>query len=63
MARPRLRTHDESDGPESVCAFCHHPIRHYPEVGWVDVTSVERGGLYDFCISEDGVHRPSPSSA
>ena len=58
MTKERLAVHDDPDGPTAECRFCHHPIRHYPAVGWVDVTSVQSGGLYDFCVSNDGEHIP-----
>jgi len=53
-------SHHEPDEQTEVCVYCQHPIRHYAQVGWVDTVSVERGGLYDFCISTGGDHLPLP---
>ncbi len=40
------------------CHNCHHPIRYYDGVGWVDTTPAFRGGLYDYCTVPDGTHVP-----
>lgn len=43
----------------SNCRFCRHPIRHYDEVGWVDITSAFYGGSYDMCAQScGGQHEP-----
>jgi hypothetical protein len=42
------------------CCFCHHPIRHYDRVGWVDTTAAYYGGSYDMCAhATTGQHEPS----
>ena len=44
----------------SSCRFCHHPIRFYSEVGWVDTTAAYYGGSYDMCAhASSGQHEPS----
>lgn len=43
----------------SSCRFCHHPIRLYDEVGWVDTTAAYYGGSYDMCAqASSGQHEP-----
>lgn len=46
-------------GSTRTCTLCHHPIRHYRDVGWVDTTPAFYGGCYDMCArSLSGQHEP-----
>ena len=55
---PRYTRKDRPDSGAKTCRHCGHPIRHYPDVGWIDLTSPEKAGLYDFCTSTAGTHEP-----
>jgi hypothetical protein len=42
-----------------TCRHCHHPIRLYGDVGWVDTTPAFYGGCYDMCSrAVSGQHEP-----
>ena len=55
---PRYTRKDEADCGPQTCRHCGHRIGHYPDVGWVDLTSPAKAGLYDFCTSTAGTHEP-----
>jgi len=44
---------EPAEGDTSFCVLCGHPIRHYPFVGWVDLTPAVHGGTYDMCSNND----------
>jgi len=49
----RLTVTDESDDAQASCRYCDQPIRHYPHIGWIDVTPAVKAGTYDMCPVND----------
>ena len=54
----RFAVTSRPDSAETHCRNCHHPIRHFDSIGWIDMTPAVRGGLYDFCTAPHGTHMP-----